>query len=89
MTIQEAAQRALDVQDACNLSGVLHAFDKAIDAAWEEARRQGKGTDFVNRHSIVTVFLSKLVDLNGREAEFFKAYDEVQALAKTPAVVSA
>jgi hypothetical protein len=32
---------------------------------WDEARKQGQGTDWVNRHPIVRVFLSKLADLNG------------------------
>lgn len=30
MTYKEAAQSALDIQDACNLSGVVFSFARAI-----------------------------------------------------------
>jgi len=81
-TMKAAAQTALDVQDACNLSGVLRAFQLIVsDVIWPEAHRLGEGTAWVNQHPICVLFLSKLVDLNGREADFFKAYDEVKALA--------
>ena|SRR5271156_1119149 len=46
----------------------------------------GKGTEFVNTHPICTLFLDKLCDLNGR-GEFYKAYTEVEALAKGLSVV--
>ena len=81
-TMQEAAQTALDVQDAVNLSGVLAAFHEIVsNVIWREARRLGQGTDFVNRHPICTLFLSKLTDLNAGEAEFSRAYKEVSGLA--------
>jgi hypothetical protein len=66
VTIQEAACTAIAAQDAVNLSGVLHTFSEIVsEVIWPEARKQGKGTDFVNRHCIVTLFLHKLCDLNG------------------------
>jgi hypothetical protein len=64
MNYQEAAQWAIDCQDASNLSGVVHSFDKAVSAIWEEAHRTGKGTAWVNTHPIVTLYLSKLASLN-------------------------
>ena len=83
MTIQQAAQEALDVQNACNLSGVAKSFADVLDAIWTEARKQGKGTDFVNTHPIVTLFLSKLVSLNQHDTDlaFSMAYDAVKILA--------
>lgn len=87
MTYREAAQTALDIQDAVNLSGVAHAFSQAVSAIWDEAHRTGKGTDWVNTHAIVTLFLSKLTDLN-RHAPYFPACDEVEAIAKGLAVQS-
>src|SRR5713226_1022598 len=82
MTIQQAAKTALDCQDACNLSGVLASFHQIVmDVIWPEARRLGKGTEYVNTHSIVALFLSKLVDLN-RNQDFSQAYDEVKKLAE-------
>lgn len=82
MTIQEAAQTALRVQDACNLSGVLASFNRiVVDVLWPEARRLNKGTEWVNQHPICTLFLDKLSDLN-RRGDFFSAHNEVEALAK-------
>jgi hypothetical protein len=65
MTYQEAAQWAIDCQDACNLSGVTHSYDKAVSAVFDESQRLGKRTDWINKHPIVTLFLSKLCSLNG------------------------
>jgi hypothetical protein len=82
MTIQEAAQTALDVQDACNLSGVLASFKEIVhEVLWPEARRLGKGTEWVNNHYVVTLFLSKLTDLNHNQ-DFSQAYDACKALAR-------
>jgi hypothetical protein len=67
MTIQEAAQTSLDVQNAVNLSGVLQSFREIVmDVLWPGARRRGKGTDWVNQHPICTLFLDKLSDLDHR-----------------------
>jgi DTW domain-containing protein YfiP len=81
MTLQDAAQTAIDVQDAVNLSGVLASFHHVvIDALWPEARRLNKGTEWVNQHPICTLFLDKLADLN-RRGDFSSAYTEVKLLA--------
>lgn len=64
MTLQQAAQTALDCQDACNLSGVLNSFATIVhDVIWPEARRLERGTAFVNEHPIVVLFLDKLSSL--------------------------
>jgi hypothetical protein len=87
MDIKEAAQTALDVQDACNLSGVLRSFGEIVsDVIWPEARRLNQGTEFVNRHPICTLFLVKLADLNGysdslTDESYSRAYDAVRKLA--------
>jgi hypothetical protein len=82
MTIQEAARLSIDVQDAVNLSGVLASFHHIVsEVLWPEARRLNEGTEWVNRHPICTLFLDKLCDLN-RRGEFYKAYNEVEVLAK-------
>jgi hypothetical protein len=41
MTYQELAQQSLDVQNVCNLSGVVHSFSEAMDVLWTEARQRG------------------------------------------------
>ena len=85
MTLGEAAQTALDVQDACNLSGVLASFKEIVhEVIWPEANKLGKGTEYVNTHPIVTLFLSKLCSLNCGlyECDYLHASDACEALAQ-------
>lgn len=89
MTYQQAAQSALDVQDACNLSGVVFAFAEAMHAICEEQQRLGQSTDWKKHHPTVTLFVNKLGDLNGLTVGgadfdwFSKAYTEVRRIAGT------
>ena len=73
-------QTALDIQDACNLSGVVLAWSRIVPKLWNEARARGKGTDFVNEHPICKLFADKLADLaRVRDmTEYSKAYDICQ-----------
>ncbi len=91
MTYQQAAQMALDCQDASNLSGVAKSFaGPVMDALWDEARRTGHGTDWINQHPIVTLFLDKLASLNRtlyleyKSTSFSKTWDAVEQIAKAP-----
>ena len=88
MTYQEAAQTAIDVQDACNLSGVVHSMGLAVSAVWDEARRQGKGTEFVNSNPIMYLYIDKLASLNRTQClcadnlrNYGKAYADAQTIA--------
>ena len=91
MTYEQAAQAALDVQDACNLSGVVFAFGEAMHAVCDEQQRLGEGTDWKNNHAIVTLFINKLGDLNGLTVAgtdfdwFSKAYTEMRRIAEVMA----
>jgi hypothetical protein len=93
MKIQEAAQAALDCQDACNLSGVLASFKEIVhEVLWEEARRIGKGTAWVNQHPICTLFLNKLSSLNSSDcfcsqatSAYAKALRQVEEIAASKA----
>lgn len=68
MTYKRAAELSLQCQDAVNLSGVLASFKQAVhEAIWPEARKNEKGTDYVNKHPIVFLFLYQLMALNGYE----------------------
>lgn len=58
-------QRALDVQDACNLSGVVHAFSRDISELWKVARQLGHGTDWVNQHRVSKLYADKIKSLAG------------------------
>ena len=89
MTIQDAAQIAIECQDACNLSGVLASFKEIVhEVIWPEARRLNQGTAFVNRHPICVLFLSKLCSLNGGyyECDYLHASDACEALVRDETV---
>src|ERR1035437_7256041 len=89
VTIQDAAQIALECQDACNLSGVLASFKEIVhEVLWPEARRLGNGTEWVNSHPVVTLFLSKLCSLNRGyyECDYLHASDTCEALARNETV---
>lgn len=61
MSLSELANDALFVQDACNLSGVVHSFSTAMTRLRELI--PGKDTDFYNRHPIAVMYSSKLADM--------------------------
>jgi hypothetical protein len=81
-TLQQLAAEALAVQDACNLCGVAQGFARAMI----DLRAHCNGTGDNNRHAIVTLWLDKLADLNGRPEtpRVFDAYAEVTRLAEAP-----
>ncbi len=70
MTLKQAAQSAIDVQDACNLSGVAHSMLHAITAIRDDA----SNTVQVNQHPIVTLFMLKMCELNGCGSTLHKTY---------------
>lgn len=80
MTDKEIAQEALDVQDACNLSGVVHSFSRIMSALSEK----GLGTDAKNTHPAAILFASKIASLTGSEhgSAFSSAYTWAQDTAK-------
>lgn len=84
-TIQDAAQSALDVQNACNLTGVLHSYSAAMKIVREEAKKQGEGTDWINQHPISRLYADKVVSLSGMRfhtaSDFSKDYAAVEKLA--------
>jgi hypothetical protein len=77
-TINQLAQVAIDVQDACNLTGVIYSFSECMSDLRLLARAEGwEGTDKLNRHPIAVLFSSKIASLTYSEScvEFGKAYD--------------
>ena len=84
--IQNLARQALDVQDACNLSGVVHAWSRAMESIFPIGYTEQWGTDKINQHPINQLFASKVHDLcrmglSDTDA-FSKAYDECKRLAE-------
>ena len=85
LTIKEAAQMALDVQDACNLSGVVHSFSRVMSLLSDEANRIGLGTDWKNTHPIAVLFSDKIASLTGSNGGFIainNAYSAAYAAAQ-------
>lgn len=60
-------QDAINVQDACNLSGVVHSFSRVMHLIWEEARELNQGTEYVNRHPIAVMYSNKIASLTGSD----------------------
>ena len=74
------AREAIDVQDACNLSGVVQSFARVVS----DLGKHVQGTEARNTHPIVVLFVSKLQSLScgsGDVPGFEAAYSTVQALA--------
>jgi hypothetical protein len=78
MTYQQAAKQALEIQDACNLSGIAFSFARAIQAVCDESTRLGKGTDWKNTNPIVTLHLLKMAELNGCGSTLHASYDQAE-----------
>ena len=74
-TIQELAIDALQVQHACNLSGVAYDFSKAI--AELRTLLPEAGTNEINTHPISKLWAYKMADL--AEVEFETVADAMKA----------
>ena len=65
-TIRELAKEAIEVQNASNLSGVVHSFAKAMTDLREAANVEGwASTEKINTHPIAIVWAGKIADLSG------------------------
>jgi hypothetical protein len=87
-TLADLAAEALRVQDACNLSGVVHSFARSLTRLRAILEERGKGgTDAVNRHPICWLWSDKIASLTGSQmggiTEMHDAYRAVTALAET------
>jgi hypothetical protein len=69
-TLKALAREALDVQDACNLSGVVRTFARVVGDLWSLANAAGGGTEWVNRHPVSKVWVDKLASLAGVQNSF-------------------
>ncbi len=81
--LRHAAREAILVQDACNLSGVVHSFSRVMSLLSEISNRQRRGTDWKNHHPIAVLYASKIASLTGAEVSnvYSKAYDRCTALS--------
>lgn len=81
------AQIALDIQDACNSSGIVYSFVDAMNVLSNYCSYYGYGTEWKNNHPIVTLYLSKLASLNGNFLHYQQkesdAFLECKAIARS------
>jgi hypothetical protein len=64
-TMKQLAQDALNVQDACNLSAVVHGFSRTITDLRELVT---SGTDAINQHPICILWADKIASLTGTQS---------------------
>jgi len=78
------AQQALDVQDACNLSGVVFAMARMMEDLCAIGREINQGTSWRNSHPITRLFVDKLNSLacTNVNTVCVQAYDNCEKLAK-------
>lgn len=60
----ELAKEVYQMMDACNASGIIKSFGEVMTKLWDHAHKNMKGTEWVNSHPLVTIFIDKLVELN-------------------------
>jgi hypothetical protein len=80
MLTQRDWQDAIQVQDACNLSGVVHSLAEVMTRVWDDVHTHHGGTHAVNTHPLVVLYLDKLWDLAGRPD--FSDYQQAMRHAK-------
>ena len=82
-TLKQLAQEALNVQDACNLSGVAHGFARCMSDLMDLVP---SGTDARNNHPIARLWADKIAHLTGTQRlgndAVMDAYPEVMKLAE-------
>lgn len=76
---------AINVQDACNLSGVAASFSRVMMKIWATARATGNdNTKWVNEHPISVMYANKIAQLTGQSVydvlPFSRAYDACRKL---------
>lgn len=70
-TMKDFAREALQVQDACNLSGVVHSWSRMLpelrECVEEECKQNNVSfsTDLFNAHHINVMFANKIASLSG------------------------
>lgn len=60
MTIKQMAQQAIDVQSACNLSGVVASFRNIVESMRIE---HGMHTEACNQHPVSRLFAAHVIEL--------------------------
>lgn len=67
-------EMALLSQGACNLGALVRSLAEVMKKLWAEAGRDKKGTDWVNQHPIVRLYVEQLQHLSA-PCDYSKAYE--------------
>jgi hypothetical protein len=71
MLTEKDFKDTLLMMDACNGPALLVDLAKIVPRIWEEARFYNKGTDWVCRHPIMLLWISKITSLQyGKDAPY-------------------
>lgn len=74
---------ALLSQTACNLSGIVYTFAKVLHRIWNEANKNGGGTDAVNRHVISRLYSEQIAHLSGAGCTSdYKSWEEAMKICE-------
>ncbi len=78
-------QDALHVQTACNLSGVVHSFNRVMKKICNQSNKEQRGTEWKNSHPICRLYAEQIMHLTA-ETEYSAAYaicvDEAKKLLR-------
>lgn len=66
-TLAQLAREAIDIQSACNLSGLVHGWSRSARRLRELLKTAG--TDEINHHPVNQLWADKLYDLTGMAAK--------------------
>ncbi len=61
--LRKEYETALLVKGVSNLSGLVHGLAQAMKLIALEAKEQGRGTEYINNHPIVRVYLEQMRSL--------------------------
>ncbi len=81
---QKAHKNALEVQDACNFSGVLLSFARDMEHVREHMRQEGSyGSLAFATHPVAILYMDKLADLQRRPDldVLSRAYDDCKSVS--------
>lgn len=73
---------AIFSQSACNLGALVKSLNDKLDAIWLEARSLGQGTEYVNNHPIVRLYVEQMASLSRKP--YHDAYTKVRAKTDLP-----
>lgn len=90
-SIPELAKIAYEIQDACNLSGVLWTFAQVLGELKQQP--EYRGSDWVHNHPITRAFADKIASLTGTQGRAgsdraFDAIGECHKLAHVADVIT-